>query len=242
MIRTLLATVLAIAIAAPAAAWTPVPPPWKPTITDVSPPVGRPHGGQVVRLTGTGLRPPVRVFFLLGGGEPVEAFVVELSDRHVTLITPAVAFAEGEQYRVAEIEVESDGVRVKAPKTFLYENELLRPEILASVPTSGRVGTRVTLLGDAFQAPVQVLFGSQEARVLSVTRNEIVVEAPEGCGTVDITVRNIGSGTESTTARAFRYFTSPRCGRRGMTKPPRAESAASTADESVVTRKARTND
>jgi hypothetical protein len=85
-------------------------------------------------------------------------------------------------------------------------------------PTSGPIGggTRVTIVGDAFQQPVQVFFGSAEAQVLSVTFDTIIVMSPRasdtnsnGSGTVtgpvSVTVRNIGSNTTGSSPVQFRY-------------------------------------
>lgn len=227
-------------------AWSPPPP--KVQITDVLPSLGRPEGGEWIAIAGRGFRAPARVFFDVGAEWPVEGFVASVSDQRIEAITPAILLDEGQQYRVAEIFVEVDGTRVKAPRTFLYEKRILQPSILASVPSGGRAGTVVSIFGEAFQPPVQVLFGNREGRVYRVDRDRIVVEAPvmpQPCAqNVAVTVRNILSGTSFTLPDAFRYAASPRCGapRRGIIKPPRAESAASAAEASTVTRNARTND
>jgi hypothetical protein len=74
----------------------------------------------------------------------------------------------------------------------------------------------VTIIGDGFQAPVQVLFGTAEARVITVNFSEIIVEsptardtAPDGSGAVtgpvNITVRNINSSTSVTLPNGFSY-------------------------------------
>jgi hypothetical protein len=77
-------------------------------------------------------------------------------------------------------------------------------------------GTRVTIIGEAFQEPVQVLFDTAEARVLDVGYNQILVEtpaardtAPTGSGTVvgpvTVSVKNINSNQTSSLAAAFNY-------------------------------------
>ena len=60
--------------------------------------------------------------------------------------------------------------RVVANDAFTFENVALTPVIHSLSPTSGPIngGTRVTLFGEGFQAPVQVFFGSAEANVVEV--------------------------------------------------------------------------
>ena len=203
-------------------AWSPPPP--KLQIADVLPALGRPEGGDLIVITGTGFRAPVRVFFDVGAEWPVEGFVVAASEHRMEILTPPILLDAEQQYRVAELVVEADGLRAKAPKPFLYEKRNLQPSILAATPAKGRAGTIVAIFGDAFQPPVQVLFGNREARVYRVHRDQILVEAPampQPCAEhVAITVRNIQSQTSVTLPDAFRYAASPRCGagRRGIIK------------------------
>jgi hypothetical protein len=74
----------------------------------------------------------------------------------------------------------------------------------------------VTIFGDGFQDPVQVLFGTAEAHVLTVQFDRILVETPAGrdtnpdgsgtvTGPVTVTVRNINSQTEASMASGFHY-------------------------------------
>jgi hypothetical protein len=106
--------------------------------------------------------------------------------------------------------VESDGKRAKAPNVFIFENEIQRPKIIIVTPNSGPTsgGTRVTIVGEGFQAPVQVLFGTDEARVLNVERDRMVVETPSASdlGPVRVLVRNINSQTEYELDAGFRYL------------------------------------
>ena len=189
-------------------------PPWQPvlTITDVLPSSGAPTGGSIVRLTGRGFVAPVRVFFEMDA-MPIEAVLVSMTETQLDIVTPPVLLAPDEQMRVATIAVESAGRRATAPVPFIFENPIQTPKILTATPNSGQKGggTRVTIFGEGFQQPVQVLFGDAEARVLNVTRAQIVVESPAASelGAVGITVRNIGSGTEGTLENAYRYTIDP---------------------------------
>ncbi len=201
-----------------------IPPPEStaPTITSVTPAIGIPSGGQRILISGKNFKEPVRVLFNTGGALPVEAFVVTRSDTAIEVLTPSVNVGAGQQLVADVIVITQAGTvteaRAELSDSFTFRNETLTPRISTATPNSGPVtgGTRVTLFGDGFQAPVQVLFGSAEARVLTVEFSQIIVEAPsardtnpDGSGTVTgpvaVTVRNINSQTEVTLGEGFRY-------------------------------------
>jgi len=201
---------------------TPQPPSTTPTITTVSPTTGLPTGGQQVVITGTNFIAPVRVLFDIGTGTPKEAFVVSVSATQLVVLSPAVDLGTGQTQAADIIVITQAGSateqRVVKSAGFTYQAAVLTPAIRALSPTSGPVsgGTRVTIIGDAFQAPVQVFFGAAEAQVVSVNFSQIVVmsprasdTAPNGSGVVtgpvDIRVVNINSNKEATLSGGFRY-------------------------------------
>ena len=203
----LLLAILAVASIAPS---EPLPPSL--VVTSVLPTSAPPQGGSYVTVNGYGFIDPVRVFFEFDDME-LEAFVVSVAPTKIELLTPPVPFAAQQQMRMASVVVESHGSRVTARDAFLFESLIQRPRIVTATPNSGPKsgGTRVTIFGEGFQQPVQVLFGDQEARVLFVARDQILVESPASpdLRAVGITVRNINSGTEDTIANAFRYVPEP---------------------------------
>lgn len=193
-----------------------------PTISAVSPAIGRPSGGEIIRITGTNFRGPLRVLFNVGQALPVEATIVSSTLTTIDVITPGVNLGAGQQLETSVIVLTQVGTaneqRAELQDAFTFRNEQLTPRFSTASPNSGPVtgGTRVTIFGDGFQAPVQVLFGLAEARVITVDFNQIIVEAPAGrdtsetgsgtvVGPVPITIRNINSQTAVTTAGAFRY-------------------------------------
>jgi hypothetical protein len=202
----------------------PPPPPVNsdPVIESVSPSVGRPAGGETIRITGRNFGGPIRVLFNTGTGQPVEAFVVAATSTTIDVVTPGVNVGAGQQV-VADITVitqagTANERRVERQDIFTFRAEQFTPRVSTATPNSGPVlgGTRVTIHGDGFQAPVQVLFGAAEARVISVAFDRIDVEAPAArdtsdngsgavTGSVDITVHNINSQTRTTLAGGFRY-------------------------------------
>lgn len=193
-----------------------------PTITSVSPTVGRPQGGEVIHITGTNFFGPVRVLFDLGTGTPVQGFVTNVTDTTIDVITPQVNLGTGQQLVadiiiVTQVGSASEG-RVVANDAFTFRNTQLTPTIYSLSPTSGPIngGTAVTIFGDGFQSPVQVFFGSAEAQVVSVDFSQIRVIAPDarstnsnGSGTatgpVEVRVVNITSNTRATSPEQFRY-------------------------------------
>ncbi len=200
----------------------PPPPNTAPTITSVTPTRGRPAGGQVLRITGTNFKSPVRVLFNTGGASSIEGSVQSVSDTVIEVITPPVNLGAGQQLAADIIVLTQAGTaseaRVEAADAFTFENTLLQPQISTVSPNSGPVtgGTRVTIFGEGFQEPVQVLFNTAEARVLDVKFDRILVETPaardtnpDGSGTVTgpvtVIVRNVASQTNTSMAAGFLY-------------------------------------
>ena len=88
------------------------------------------------------------------------------------------------------------------------------PHIYALTPNAGPFegGTRVTISGIGFLAPVQVLFGDVQAQVVSTSYTEVVCispsitpAAPQVVTPKNVTVTNISNGKTSTEAANFRY-------------------------------------
>jgi hypothetical protein len=201
----------------------PTPPSLTPTITSVSPTIGRPSGGQTIRINGTNFRGPVRVLFRFPGQTTaVEGFVVAATETTIDVITPSVNLGVGQQLAADIIVITQAGSatenRVERNGAFTFRSDRLTPVLFSITPNSGPVtgGTRVTLLGEGFQEPVQVLFNTAEARVLKVEYNQIIVETPaardtppEGSGAVtgavSVIVRNLTSQTTTTLDAGFNY-------------------------------------
>ena len=217
---------------------TPTPPNTSPTITGVTPNVGRPTGGETIRITGTNFTAPVRVLFRYAGLiNPVEAFVVSVTPTQIEVVTPSVNLGAGQQLPADIIVLTQAGTvnenRAELAGAFTFRNEQLTPVISTVTPNSGPVlgGTRVTVFGEGFQEPLQVLFDTAEARVLNVKYNEILVETPAGrdtsptgegpvLGPVTVTVRNINSNRSGTLAAAFHYKNAVQITAAGPTEGP----------------------
>ena len=217
---------------------TPTPPDSTPAITSIVPNIGRPSGGETIRITGRNFKGPVKVLFRVPGQiNAVEAFVASATETTLEVITPSVNLGAGQQLQADIIVITQAGsvteARTESTGAFTFRNEQLTPVVFSITPNSGPVtgGTRVTLIGEGFQEPVQVLFGTAEARVLNVKFGELLVETPAardtpptGSGTVtgavDVTVRNLNSQTASTLTSGFNYKAAMQITAAGPTEGP----------------------
>jgi hypothetical protein len=198
--------------------------PTAPTIISISPATGLPTGNQTVTITGTNFRTPVRVLFDPGNGQaPKEGFVTSVTPTQITVNTPAFDLGVAQQIVASITVIVEAGTpaeeRVTKSAAFTITAPVLTPVVRALSPTSGPIdgGTRVTITGDAFEAPAQVFFGSAQAQVLNVTFHQIVVIAPTArdtnpngagavTGPVDVRVLNVNSGKSVVATAAFRYL------------------------------------
>lgn len=202
---------------------SPVPPSTAPAISSVNPATGLPTGNQSVVITGSNFRAPVRVLFDPGSGQAAkDAFSTSVTPTSITVITPAFDLGVSQQLVVSITVIVEAGApteqRVTKATAFTYTAPVLTPVFRALSPTSGPIdgGTRITITGDAFEAPLQVFFGSAQAQVLSVTFHSIDVMSPTArdttpngsgvvTGPVDIKIVNVNSGKSVVAAGAFRY-------------------------------------
>ena len=200
------------------------------TITSVVPNTGGPEGGTVVTVTGTNFRAPIRVFLNLGGGNRREAFVVpgSITPTSFQFITPATNLGSGQTLDATiQVFIEQGTPNeqvINVPTPFTYRRAQLTPTIVTVSPDQGPIvgGTRITIFGAGFEAPVQVSFSSDggttwsQMQVVNVTFNQIIAITPtardvlpNGSGTltgpVDLRVININSGKEAVRASVFRY-------------------------------------
>jgi len=200
-------------------------------ISSVDPGVGNPAGGEEVTINGGGFDQPVRVTFA-----GTAATVLSVSPNRIRVRTPS-ATAAGVTVGVGQAVPITVGVTVNVNEPGQLADSLvngftyalggggtLQPQLFSISPASGSNdgGTRVTIVGDGFEQPVQVLFGrgggaanfnGVEATVESVSRNRIVVVTPAARGfgqnnvnqVVDILVKNLNTGFSSVASGFFKY-------------------------------------
>jgi PKD repeat protein len=200
-------------------------------ISSVSPNIGDAAGGQTVTILGGGFAQPVRVTF--GGAA---ATVKSVNASQIVVVTPSAAAAGapvivGQTASVAvmvtnhvnQVNQQQDSI----DKGFTYSvggGGGGQPSVFSVSPASGtnEGGTRVTITGTGFVAPVQVLFGTGtsaasfngvEATVVSVSPTQIVAVTPAAHGfgqnltnqLVDILVKEVNTGFSGVGSQQFKY-------------------------------------
>jgi len=183
----------------------------------------------VVNILGGGFVAPVRVTF-----NGATATVRSVTPNRITVTTPS-AGAAGVDVGVGETATVSVEVTINLNKpnqlsdtvdrgfTYALGGGTQQPAIFSISPTLGTNdgGTRVTIVGDGFQQPVQVIFGlgsagnfdGVEATVESVTPTRIVAITPAARGfgqnlsnqVVNVLIRNVNSGFSAVGTQLFKY-------------------------------------
>lgn len=195
-----------------------------PFFTFCAPSFGTPEGGTTLVINGGrffGDPTTTRATFT-AAGTTREALVTAVTATTVTLVTPA--FPEATSPSVPVAITVTFGTKTAAPVTLSLPNCFVfgttgasNPSITAILPSSGsnEGNTRVTIIGSGFVAPVQVFFGVVEAKVLSVSFNQIIVLTPPASGAglpnlnsqVDVRVHEVNSGLDATLTGGFRFVT-----------------------------------
>jgi hypothetical protein len=162
-----------------------------------------------------------------------EALVTSVTATEIKAITPAFDVTPGQAVTYTITVISGAGSTTEGSVVqsgaFTYTSPSLTPKITTVSPLSGPLegGTRISIIGSGFQAPVQVTFGTTgapgsplinqvEAQVISTTFKEVVVMTPEyrlidpgfslPSGQVTIRVVNVSSGTDAVQESAFRYL------------------------------------
>jgi hypothetical protein len=202
-------------------------------VSSITPNIGDAAGGQTVTILGGGFVAPVRVQF-----GTAAATVRSVSPNQIVVVTPSAA-AAGVSVGVGQTAQVSVNVTNNLGQPSSTTDGLVagftytvggggggQPAVFAVNPASGTNdgGTRVTITGTGFQAPVQVLFGKGttagnfngiEATVVSVSPTQIVAITPAARGfgqdlkneVVDILVKNVNSGFSGIGSQQFKYGT-----------------------------------
>ncbi|HSN67878.1 MAG TPA: IPT/TIG domain-containing protein [Thermoanaerobaculia bacterium] len=203
----------------------PPPPDSAPSITSISPAQGKPAGGDLVTITGRNFEPPLRVLF---GDTPAQ--IVSSTSTEIKVVSPPIQLGVSEQAREVQITVITKaGTSGEARATggpFRYQLEVLSPTVFHISPASGSNdgNTRITIIGEGFQSPVKVFFGTGagsagglqnqvEVNVEQVSFSQIIALTPPATGMgaafaneqVTVRVMNLGSNTQFTLPDAFRY-------------------------------------
>jgi IPT/TIG domain len=162
--------------------------PAAPTIASFTPASG--PVGTSVTISGTGFTGATRVAF---AGTPA-SFTVG-SDTSLVATVPSGA-ASG------PIAVTTPGGTATSSTSFTVTTATAAPAISSFTPTSGRVGTVVTITGTGLTGTTRVTFGGTSAPFAVVSETTVTATVPTGATTGPITVTTPG-GT-ATSARSFR--------------------------------------
>lgn len=190
-------------------------------VSHVTPATGSPQGGDTVAIVGNGFEQPVRVSF-----GAVNAQVLSVSATRITVRTPP---SPGPTNQTTTVPVtvtinlnEEEEATDTVTGAFTFApggGEVRQPTIFSITPVTGpnEGNTPVSIIGEGFQAPVQVEFCAQgdcvEAQVQSVSATRLEVRSPAASGfgsvlrdrSVDIEVTNLNSGLSTVRGAAFRY-------------------------------------
>jgi hypothetical protein len=186
-----------------------------PFVSSCSPSFGPKEGGTLLTLNGGrffGTASTTRVQFTVNGTSR-DGVVQSVSQNAVTVLTPGFSDFQAPTLQTQVTLIlgtnQPQPTSVSLPSCFSFGTASSNtPTISAILPSSGtnEGHTRVTIVGSGFSTQgVQVFFGSVEASVVSVNYSQIVVLSPPAFGngqgnldqTVQVTVKNIGSGTTS---------------------------------------------
>ncbi len=157
---------------ASAASFTVIPPPRISGLTPASGPVG-----TLVTFSGSGFNGATRVAFA-----GVTASFTLLSDAQITATVPAGAAA-------GPVSVTTPGGTASGPS---FTVTLPRPAISSFTPSSGGVGTAVTVTGSNFNGATQVAFNGVPAAFTVISSSAIVAGVPSGASTGPISVTTPG--------------------------------------------------
>lgn len=184
-----------------------------------NPHTGPVSGGTAITITGGGLGTDgTTVPVIFRSGAIVHQTVGTISGGGTTITTTTPAFPElaGLPATPVEVDVLIAGQTLSSPACFTFTSDST-PVISAILPASGTKvgGTRVTITGSGFSAPVQVFFGGTlEAQVVSVSPTQIVAITPPANGegpqqtfplTVDVTVKEVNCAGSACTSAAVPF-------------------------------------
>ncbi|MFI5167940.1 MAG: beta strand repeat-containing protein [Thermoanaerobaculales bacterium] len=157
-----------------------------PLLYYLQPNVGSCLGGDQVTIFGRYLIPPLRVTFSASSGNDAQYITgsAAADGTSAQIITPAASSCQGDTVSSVTVITQYGTGRDSAPITlasaFTYKGQVYQPQIFSITPNSGPLtgGTRVTITGTGFMYPVQVLFGTLQAQVVSSNFNEVICLSP----------------------------------------------------------------
>jgi tyrosinase len=155
-------------------------------------------GGTIVRIAGSGFVGTTSVAF----GSATASFTVD-ADGQITATAPP-AVSPGAVDVIVTTPVGSS--TPNSSDVFTYTTTTAIPVISSIQPTSGAVGTVVTIVGSGFTGATGVGFGNTGSVQVSLDSDtQISAQAPTGNGTVDVTVVGPGGTSSTVPSDLFTY-------------------------------------
>jgi hypothetical protein len=172
-----------------------------PTVTNVSPAAGPLAAGTQVTITGTNLAGATAVSF---GSAPAVSFF-NASPTQIVAVAPA-----GTNGAVDVTVTTTSGTSAQSSADqYTYQSA---PSVSGLSPASGPLsgGAQITITGSNLENATEVDFGSTPVTsFLSDSATQIVLNAPAGAGTVDVTVVTPGGTSAKTAADRFTFAAVP---------------------------------
>lgn len=160
----------------------------QPVLTGVTPSYCAAAGGDTIHIKGTGFVAGSKVLI---GDAVVDPTTVDLGAMDIGFVAPAHAIGK------VDVRVQTPG-GTSDPTPFAQLTFLAPPSISLLTPSHGPSGTVVTISGTALDTVHTVQFGATSAAFTFDTPTQtLVVTAPGGAGTVDVTLLGYG-GTSAT--------------------------------------------
>ncbi|MHB0969275.1 MAG: IPT/TIG domain-containing protein [Thermoanaerobaculia bacterium] len=193
-------------------------------ITSITPATGAPEGGEEIVIAGRGFRTPVRVLF-----GSVEGVIISATSTEIRVRTPRIDLGGAQARDVNVTVISGSGTtqeqQVSKANGFRFVLTILTPKVYDVSPSSGpnEGNTRITIMGEGFQSPARVFFGTGggpgpladqiELDVQHVSFNQIIAMTPPAVGLgselrdqqVTMRVLNVASNTAVAVPAAFRY-------------------------------------
>jgi IPT/TIG domain len=167
-----------------------------PVVASVCPTSGNQAGGTPVTITGSGFTGAIAVRF----GSNFATNMVVVSSTQITATTPPGS---------GTVKVTVTGpTGTSTQDVFFTYTTVPAPVITSLVPSTGPAtgGNSVTINGSNLSGTMQVLFGVTPATITSVSATQVVVTAPAGTGTANVTVMTPGGTSNGLT---YTYIPAP---------------------------------
>jgi len=157
-----------------------------PTVTGVVPNIATSNeGGETITVYGTGFTTAIAVRFGVATESPQGTFTI-VSDTELSVITPP---GDG---TIDIIVTNSYGESAVTEADQYTYPDIPAPTVTAIAPTGGYYGDKVVITGTGFDHAIAVYFGEEPAPFTIISDTQIDCYAPEGSGSVHVTV--VGHG------------------------------------------------